>query len=391
METDPGENKRSVWLLVLVWIVATVSTLPVVFGWTPPSPVTGFALQLRLGVAYLAALTICYCIYRRELHFLSRTRAFSVAFLVALLTSIVNHLHYLNVDYGSEYFTGIPNSDWQLRLHRAVTSLSVVYGPHSARFLPNAVVRSLEFTRLGFEDARDIYRRIFILLLFYALYRYARLHTSHLGALIAMLLVAVIYPVGFGYYAGQLTDPLAHLSFLLAFIFLEKRDFPFLITTILIGSLAKETVLVMAGYYILFCRNERRYLWKGGALAAGSAIAYLGVRFCILNRAIQYRDVSGVTPEHVWENLQSETWILPFLLTAGALIPFLAVGWRSTPRPLKQTALFLLPVLFLSSLLFSWLDESRNYMPVVFVLAVIAAHALTQNPSARAERPGQLE
>lgn len=82
---------------------------------------------------------------------------------------------------------------------------------------------------------------------------------------------------------------------------------------------------------------------------------------------------------------------LPFLLTAGALIPFLAVGCRSTPRPLKQTALFLLPVLFLSSLLFSWLDESRNYMPVVFVFAVIAAHALTQNPSARAERPGQLE
>lgn len=92
METDPGENKRSVWLLVLVWIVATVSTLPVVFGWTPPSPVTGFALQLRLGVAYLAALTICYCIYRRELRFLSRTRAFSVAFLVALLTSIVNQI-----------------------------------------------------------------------------------------------------------------------------------------------------------------------------------------------------------------------------------------------------------------------------------------------------------
>jgi hypothetical protein len=33
-------------------------------------------------------------------------------------------------------------------------------------------------------------------------------------------------------------------------------------------------------------------------------------------------------------------------------------------------------VLALSSLLFSWLRESRNYMPVVFVMAVIAARRL---------------
>jgi hypothetical protein len=41
-------------------------------------------------------------------------------------------------------------------------------------------------------------------------------------------------------------------------------------------------------------------------------------------------------------------------------------------------ALFLFPVLFLSGLFFSFLVEMRNFMPLVFVLAVIAARYLTE-------------
>ena len=62
----------------------------------------------------------------------------------------------------------------------------------------------------------------------------------------------------------------------------------------------------------------------------------------------------------------------PFLLTACALLPFLAWDWKQTAGSLKSLAFFLLPVLFVSSLLFSWLREARNYMPLVFVLAVSA-------------------
>ena len=91
---------------------------------------------------------------------------------------------------------------------------------------------------------------------------------------------------------------------------------------------------------------------------------------------MHYSDISGVTLAHVADNWQTDTWKVPFLLTALSLVPFLAVGWRTTPRALKRMALFLLPVLFFSSLFFSWLDESRDYMPAVFVLAVIAARTL---------------
>jgi hypothetical protein len=42
------------------------------------------------------------------------------------------------------------------------------------------------------------------------------------------------------------------------------------------------------------------------------------------------------------------------------------------PRPV-----FLIPVLFVSSAFFSWLAESRNFMPVVIVLAVATGYLLT--------------
>jgi hypothetical protein len=46
-------------------------------------------------------------------------------------------------------------------------------------------------------------------------------------------------------------------------------------------------------------------------------------------------------------------------------------------------ALYLFPVLFLSSLFFSWLREARNFMPLVAVLTVLTVYHLV--PGERAE------
>jgi hypothetical protein len=236
----------------------------------------------------------------------------------------------------------------------------------------------MQICRVRFDTARDIYRLLVGLLLFYAIYRYARLYTDYLGGILAILLVAVVYPISFEFYAGQLTDPLSHLSFVLAFIFLETENFPFLLTTLLIGSLAKETVLVLCGFYVIFCRGERKYISKATALCVASLAAYFGVRVFVLHGTMHYGQISGVTPDHILANWQRAEWPALFLITTGSYVPFLALGWKETPRSLKRMVVYLVPLLFTSSLLFGWLMETRNYMPVVFVLAVIAARYLSR-------------
>ena len=297
-----------------------------------------------------------------------------------MLTLVVNRIHHVDVDRSSNYFGDLSNTQWQIMVQNQVILLSASALPHSYRFLPNAIVRWMEFGGAGYATGRDAYRLIFAVPLFWAIYRYARLYTGYKGAIIALLLVGIIYPISFEMYAGQLTDPLSHLSFVLAFIFLATGQFWFLLTTLLLGSLAKETVLAMAAYYVLFHRKDRYYPAKAAMLSSAAAVFYFGVRFAVLHGSMDYAQVSGMSSSHIRENLSDyHTWAPLVLLTAGSLFPFLALGWKTTPRVLKQQTFFLAPTLFLSSLAFSWLSETRNFMPLVFILAVVAGCYLAGN------------
>ncbi len=370
-----GPSQRWV-VLTLIWGLTATAVLPLVFQWATPPHYTGSDQYLPITLGWLAAVAIGYRIFREEVRQLSLSQTISLVFVLFLLTSIVNNIHGVSVDKAKMFAE--PNLVWQYNLHREVLQLSARVLPHSYRFLPNLIVRWMELAHLDFDAARDLYRLLAGLLLFYALYKYARLYSNYTGAMIAMLCTAVIYPISFEHYAGQLTDPLSHLSFVLALIFLETEEFALLLTTLVIGSLAKETVLAMAGYYILFCRKEKRYPLKAATICLVSVGVYLGVRLFVLHGSMQYQQASGVTLEHVRENWQDLNWRIPFLLTVCALLPFLALDWKRTPPSLRRQALYLLPVLFISSLFFSWLREARNFMPLVFVLAVVAGRYLSR-------------
>ena len=201
---------------------------------------------------------------------------------------------------------------------------------------------------------------------------------------IAALCTAAVFPATFVNYAGQLTDPMLQLAFLLCFIFLETEDFPLFLATMLIGSLAKETILAMAGYYVLFCRHHRNYLLRSVVTCLSAVVVYFGVRLFVLKGSFAYRDVSGVTLQHVSRNWHLFTWVDNTLATCAVFIPFLILGWRKTPRALKQQFFYWLPVIFVSSLFFSWLVEVRNYMPVIFVLSVVTGIFFSQQVESQA-------
>ncbi len=364
--------------LALVWTLTAVAILPVVFKWPAPLAPAHRFLNLHIGFWYLVAAAICWSIYRKERVSLSRAQTLSLVFLIFLLTSIVNQVHLFNVDQ-SDYFRSMSNAAWQEALNDIVIQRSPVSAPHSYRFLPNAIVRWMQLTGLDYGTARDLYRLIFGLLLFYAIYKYARLYTNQVGGILAMVFVAAVYPVSFERYAGQLTDPMSHLSFALAFIFLGTGDFAYLLSTLVIGSLAKETVLAMTAFFVLFSRREKGYRWKASLLSLATLAAFFGVRFAVLHGGMSYLQVSGVPPDFIRSNWADSTWPPLFLLTACAFLPLLALGWKETPLLLKRQIFFLLPVLFLSGLAFSWLHETRNFMPLVFVSSVIGARYLVRN------------
>jgi hypothetical protein len=226
------------------------------------------------------------------------------------------------------------------------------------------------------------------LLLSYTIYRFARLYVNLRGGILALLLVAAIYPISFEWYIGQLTDPLSHLSFVLAFIFLETENFAFLLTTLLLGSLAKETILALCGFYAVFQGRTGKDAGRAVLLCSLCLAFFFGVRTLVLHGGMHYEQISGPGPRHVLENWRDSKWQKLFALTGGIYLPFVVLGWNRAPLLLKRLLLFLLPVIFVSSLFFSWLSETRNWMPVVFVSAVITARYWSDLPT---RRDGQRE
>jgi hypothetical protein len=377
----PLAGTRHPWLiLAAVWLGTLLLISPVLLHFTARAPRVS-RTRIALALEYPLGIALCYGLYRAEKRDLGSSRALYLVLVIASLTLVVNRVHLHFVDEGNVWPPGgrwASNEVWQESLQRDITSLSPQAVPHSYRFLPNSIVLWIQMARVRFDLARDIYRLLIGLLLLYCIYRYARLFTSFLGAVIAMMLVAIEFPVSFESYAGQLTDPLSHLSFVLAFLFIQTANFPFLLTTLLIGSLAKETVLAMAGFYLIFCRKDRNFAVKGFVLCASSVAMYIAVRMAVLHEAMQYKSISNVPLEQVRTNWHDSNWPGHFFVTVILYTILAAPAWSKAPSALKHLVVFLFPVLFVSSLFFSWLNETRNFMPLVIVLAVIVAAHLTR-------------
>ena len=364
-----NDSRRTNWLVVgLVLLGVVVSLLPIVLHLSAPSNRGAGPV-----FAYLPAILAAVLCYALDPALAKREKA-TALYLCLVLSFLTTYLHVWMVDIGP--FHGGPNL-WQLAMHQAVIDLSPDRLPHSYRFLPNSLVRLFEQVTGDFAVARDSYRNLFGILMFYAFYRFARSFLRQRGSLLCLTLFAAILPVSFRYYAGQLTDPMSHLSFILAFIFIETEQFVYLVLTLTIGCLAKETILAMAGYYVLFRWQEKSYLGKSAILVLASIAVYEIARISVLHGFPNYHQISGVGFEHVAENWKAYAdWLPGLFYTCGIFVPFVAVGWTTSPWLLRSLAIFLFPVLFISSLFFGWLWEARNFVPLAAVLIILTVHKL---------------
>jgi hypothetical protein len=360
-------------------LVATaIALLPVLLHLPPP-----VGQGAGIAFVYLPALLAAVACYQFDRTFSRREKA-EALFICVAFAFLSNYLHIWLVDLAP----GLPIStlDWQIDLHKSVLDLRPEVLPHSYRFLPNSLVRLFEQVTGDFSSARDSYRNLFGVLLFYALYRFARLFLLHGGALFVLAFWSVVSSVSFRYYLGQLTDPISHLSFILAFIFIETEQFVYLLLTLMIGCLGKETVLAMTGYYAFRHWREKSHRLKLVVLIIASVAVYLAARAWVLHGALDYAQISGVALDHVAKNWADNAWWLPALFyTVGIFVPFVIAGWRQSPRTLRSLALYLFPVLLISSLFFSWLWETRNFMPLVAVLTVLTVYHLVPGERAHVQ------
>lgn len=365
-------------LVLVATLLALVPLLvPALRDPIPPS----FEVWLLLGglACALPVLTVAAC-WRLAPLDLDRVRRRDLFVLLVLATLLTAHVHHTNVDtadfkYAAKSYPD-GNTGWQRETQALVMHLDPIYFGHNVRFLPNSLVHGLQLATGSYHSARTIYRLTFGFLLLLSIYALGRVWLSHAAALTALLLYLSIYPVSIRLYAGQLTDPMSHLSFVLGMLCLARRRDADLALVIVVGALAKESVVALAGLQVIARWRERRWWAAAATLAAGLLVVWLVRRVVYAGAEVDMTTLSGVGHGHVLENLRGERfwmWFPQLGLTIGLFLPFLALAWPRLPRDLRLLAGGLSLLLPVTSLRFSWLYEARNYVPAAIPLAIVTA------------------
>jgi hypothetical protein len=254
--------------------------------------------------------------------------------------------------------------------------------PHNYRPLPHGFVCLLERTTHLWDLACVSYRWFFTVWFLWASHRLARRYLEPSRALWTLVPLVLLYPLSILHYWGQLTDPLSLTLFVLAFLYLLEDRPLALAAALVLGIFAKETaVIIVPAYLACHWRRGVRTWLITAALGAVCVAAYLAVRLplgwrpegqdingvgLVIGPNLGYTHPKAILIVPLWENL------LHPVLFVGAFVPFILLRWRYIHPHLRALFLVVTPLLLLSSLCFGWLYESRNYMPLVPLLATMA-------------------
>lgn len=388
-ELDAG-NKHDAAAALSALGIAALLLIPVAApDWFPNDPARSAVWRI-LGTACALLLPAVAVLVAWRIPIRASGAEKRVLFLLlGLLALLATDLHYSNVEHG-KYFSGDrwpSNIDWQREVQHDLLRLDTDWIPHSYRFLPNCIVAWLSQLTGNFLVASLVFRLTLQFALLIAIYHYARLWVDHRRGLVVVFLYMIAYPITLRYYAGQLTDPVSHLTFVLTFLFMELGRPWLFFATVVIGVLAKESILAMPVYYLLVhLRDRARWLPGLATLFAAGGLA-VAVRLIVAGEP-EYEKISGVGPEFLVSNfLDYWFWGRQFWHTLGFLMPLMALRWRQAPSRLRMLILFLVPVLWLSNLCFSYLRESRNYVPVLIPCAVIASMAILRDEDPPETKP----
>jgi hypothetical protein len=369
-------GQRSTWFLSALTAVATLPMFltgafaPEVWRWMP--------VGVGRGLSILAVVAVFCGLFRQLDEIKQRDNRWLVFLALVLMSLLTNDLHLTNVDYGHYFSPAIDNRSWQRWVHVSILARDPNVLPHSYRFLPYTIVRIFECLTDSLSYAVAIYRLIFQTALFFAIFKFARLFVSVSSSLVVALLYAAIYSVTIRYYAGQYTDPLSHLTFIVAFIALYKRHWALLTLVIVAGSLAKESILAIIPVVWWVSRHEKGAFQRVAVLTLLSGLISVGVRLWVTHGNVAYKNISGVGEEHIWGNLADINGQRQLACAVFIFAPFVLIGWRRLPSYLKILIVYFFPVLFLSNALFSWMREIRNFVPLIVPMAVATCFNLDQ-------------
>lgn len=393
MDADPPRYRWLTWLGLLLVALLSLPPLvaephPVAFVPPPAAPITAASKALVVLLMTVAVGVRAWADRGDE------PRPGLLALALVGLAGILVACHWYEVDRFPSTETWQRDKYLDILNHRSDA-------PHQYRPLPYGFTRTLERATGDWWFACVAYRWFFTYWLLWAAHRLARRFLGPVPAAATLAPLLLLYPLSVLYYLGQLTDPLSHALFVLALVYAVEDRWPALLAALALGVLAKESAVVLVPGY-LACRlgalpagaearfPAARLLLRTFALGLGCVAAFLAVRLPLGWRPGN-EEMNGLPQLMVGTNLgigKPIAWTfvplyqnyLQPLLFVGPFLPPIAWGWRRLDGRLRGLVVTVPPLLLFSNLCYGWMYESRNYVPLLPLLATAALAAVRRPP-----------
>jgi hypothetical protein len=364
-------------LICLAWIILGAGPvvfflppLPTVFYFTdhPASQVTGKAL---LMVLLFAAVTLIWRLDGQR----SREKLIRYAGF-ALLAGLLTDLHYDRTDR--------LNLGWQLEQYAGVL-LHNCPPPDQYRFLTQGTLWWMLLTNADFVFSCVMFRFFFTFILCLSIYRLARLYLLPQYSVLVVFLYGAFYPMSTRYYHGNLLDPMSHLVMFSAFYYARQKRFWEFFWLFVLGMFVKETMLLLVPcYWLMNLENaglrEKQNLQHMALLAVTGMMVFFACRlpfhfnydFQTLNRTPESMISAnfGLASARVASTVPVVFRYTHPFLCLFMWLPLLVWQRRRLPESLFWTSLYFAAVLFATNSVFSWNNESRNFIPGLVLLLI---------------------
>lgn len=171
----------------------------------------------------------------------------------------------------------------------------------------------------------------------------------------------------------QVTDPLNLMFVIVGLWAIQQERIGLLFVAMVLGALNRESVLVLAGYYLLmqWPGPRRRVLTTTVLLAVAWGVTYGALRVVYGHRAYSVDVVMlGYNLAGFWH------WAPPLLLLGPPALAAFQRPLDRWPGPLRRASLIIPPYLLLH-LVVARLEEVRLFVPLLPVLIPLAVLGLT--------------
>ncbi len=277
-----------------------------------------------------------------------------------------------------------PNYDLKLTRHVSIINNTIEY-PYKYRLL-NPYITQVWISALktilpekpAFLAAYFIQNILVFSFMLLCLFKFFRLWFDDTGAIISLLLFAVIVPLSLTGY-DILGDITTAGIMALGFYFINTSKEKLLFPLILIAAFNElQLILLIAFYFFSKAPNFKdKKIWVNSILLTLTFVVTYGIIYLIRGGSAGGSEVQWYFTKDAAFNIAHKDWIVLWFLMIAPLLYFVVKGFKSKPEFLKNSAMIVLPLFYLLAFFFiARLREIDKALTIFTILIPLALYTI---------------